>query len=51
MAKSRKEPEDQFSPKEAKERLIAALRGARIAESKPMKAIPPKRNKGATKKK
>jgi len=35
---------DQFNKKEAKQRFEAALRGARLAEPKPMSAITPKRN-------
>jgi hypothetical protein len=35
MAGSQK-PDDKFSPEESKQRMEAALRGARIAGSKPM---------------
>jgi hypothetical protein len=35
--------ENQFSEEEAKRRFEAALRGARAAETLPMKDIPPKR--------
>jgi hypothetical protein len=38
-----KKSKDQYSDKEAAARLVAALKGARIAESKPMKRISPKR--------
>lgn len=40
-----KNPDDQYSKKEASARLVAALKGARIAESKPMKSVPTKRSK------
>jgi hypothetical protein len=36
---------EQFSEEETKRRFEAALRGARLAETKPMKDIPPKRPK------
>jgi hypothetical protein len=36
---------DQYSPEVAKQRLEAALRGARIAGPKPMKAMTRKRTK------
>jgi hypothetical protein len=35
-----KKVEDQYSPEEARERMMAALRGARIAGHVPMKAKP-----------
>ena len=38
-----KSDDDEYSPEEAKERMAAALRGARIAGHKPMTAIPKKR--------
>jgi hypothetical protein len=38
-----KKPPDEYSEKEAAERLAAALRGARIVGHKPMKDIPRKR--------
>lgn len=40
-----------FSPEVARQRLEAALRGARIAESKPMKSVTPKRKKAQRKSK
>lgn len=36
---------EQFSKKEAEQRLVAALRGARLVGPKPMKDIPKKRAK------
>jgi hypothetical protein len=33
-----KKPDDQYSPEEAKERMVAALKGARLAGHVPMKA-------------
>jgi hypothetical protein len=38
-----KKPQEEYSEKEAAERLAAALRGARMVGHKPMKDIPPKR--------
>jgi hypothetical protein len=35
---STKKPDDKYSDEEAKDRLVAALRGARIAGHMPMKA-------------
>jgi hypothetical protein len=35
--------DEQYPAKEAEERLEAALRGARVAEPKPMKGVPRKR--------
>jgi hypothetical protein len=46
-----KKSDDNYGDKEANERLIAALKGARLAESKPMKAIPSKRKKARPAKK
>jgi hypothetical protein len=37
MARSQKS-DDQYSPEEAKQRMLAALRGARLAGHMPMKA-------------
>ena len=42
MAKS-KDSDDQYSPKEAAERFVAALRGSRATGHKPMTDIPRKR--------
>jgi hypothetical protein len=39
---SEKKNDDRFSPEEAKKRFDAALRGARIAGSKPMTGEPKK---------
>lgn len=44
-----KKTEDQFGKKEADERLAAALRGARIAQPKPLKDKPKKRAAAKTK--
>lgn len=38
-----KDSGDQYSKKESEERMAAALRGARIAQPKPMKDKPKKR--------
>jgi hypothetical protein len=38
MARSQKS-DDQYSDEEAKERLVAALRGARLAGHKPMESL------------
>ncbi len=47
-----KDSSDQFSKKESEERMAAALRGARIAQPKPLKDKPKKReSQGKTKKK
>jgi hypothetical protein len=43
-----KESDEQYSDEEAKRRFDAALRGARAAEPKPMKDIPPKRREKAS---
>jgi hypothetical protein len=40
--------EDKYSEQEAKRRFEAALRGARLAEPRPMKEIPPKRAKAVS---
>jgi hypothetical protein len=37
--------DDRFDEEQTKRRFEAALRGARLAEPKPMKEIPPKRPK------
>jgi len=44
MARSQKS-DDQYSDEEAKERLVAALRGARIAGHKPMESLIKKKPK------
>jgi hypothetical protein len=44
MNRSQKESEETFSPEETQQRFEAALRGARLAESKPMNKNLPKRN-------
>jgi hypothetical protein len=41
---------DKFSDDEAKERFVAALRGARVAGHKPMESLTPKRVKAQPKK-
>jgi len=45
-----KKSDDQFSKKEADDRLAMALRGARMAKPTPMESIPPKRANAATQK-
>ncbi len=48
-----KRPDDEFSPEETKERMTAALRGARIAGHKPMESLikkKPKAKKARSKK-
>jgi hypothetical protein len=40
-----KKPEDQYNDEEAKQRLVAALRGARIAGHKPMESLTQKKSK------
>jgi hypothetical protein len=40
-----KKPDDQYSDEEARERLVAALRGARIAGHKPMESLIKKKSK------
>ncbi len=45
-----KDSNDQYSKKESDERMVAALRGARIAKPKPMAEMPSKRQKTATQK-
>jgi hypothetical protein len=40
-----KKPDDQFSDEEARERLVAALRGARLAGHKPMETLIKKKPK------
>jgi hypothetical protein len=42
-------PKDNYSKRETEERLKQALRGARLVEPKPMKAIPKKRAPGRQK--
>jgi hypothetical protein len=39
MKPSKTKPDDQYSPEEAKKRMEAALRGARLAGHKPMEEI------------
>ena len=46
-----KKPSDQYSAEEAKDRLVAALRGARLAGHVPMKAKAKKEAKKAKPKK
>jgi hypothetical protein len=40
-----KKPNDQYSDEEARERLVAALRGARLAGHKPMESLIKKKPK------
>jgi hypothetical protein len=42
--------DDQYSPEESKARMIAALKGARLAGHVPMKAKQPKKKRAAKKK-
>lgn len=44
-----KKQSDQYSAKEAEERMAAALRGARLAKPTPLKDVPKKRGESQAK--